>query len=154
MERIAYELHERQWLGIKWVREIIPNRHYQNILMKRWGVRCRWGSILLHKFESSDDTTLGLHDHPWHFFTIILWRGYDELTPGGGCVRRRPGSITFRRATTLHAVRLLDAKPSWSLCLCGPKIRAWGFQTAEGWVAERDIDGGAGHAGRHRKGGT
>lgn len=34
--------------------------------------------IYFHKFHRSDSDEL--HDHPWHFISIILWRGYNEET--------------------------------------------------------------------------
>lgn len=122
--------HERIW-----------NRRERSVLMRRWFAHLGAVSVLVHKFESSDDTSLGLHDHPWSFLTIVLWRGYDELRPES-VVRRRPGSIAFRRAEDLHAVRLRGG-PSWSICITGPRRREWGFQTAKGWVARRDIDANA-----------
>lgn len=34
--------------------------------------------IYLHKFHRSD--SIELHDHPWSFISIVLWRGYTEET--------------------------------------------------------------------------
>jgi hypothetical protein len=34
--------------------------------------------IALHVFHRSDADAL--HDHPWNFLSIILWRGYNEVT--------------------------------------------------------------------------
>ena len=50
--------------------ETIWNRRECSILMRRWFVNFRRGALLVHKFESSDDVSLGLHDHPWDFLTI------------------------------------------------------------------------------------
>jgi hypothetical protein len=42
--------------------------------------------MCLHVFHRSDADDL--HDHPWPFVSVILWRGYTEITPGtarAGC---------------------------------------------------------------------
>ena len=121
-------------------KETIWNRCRQTVLMHRWFLYGPWGGVLLHKFEDSDDISLGLHDHPWDFLTIVLFRGYDELLAGGIVKRRFPGTIAFRRAETLHAVRLRNGRPSWSLCIIGRRRRRWGFMTKDGWRARAAID--------------
>ena len=121
-------------------KEIILNRGRQTVLLRRWFAYTRWGGVLLHKFEASDDTSLGLHDHPWDFLTVILFRGYDELRAGGAVKRRLPGTISYRRAETLHAIRLRNARPSWSVCIIGRRRRSWGFMTQDGWRSRASLD--------------
>lgn len=113
----------------------------------------------LHIFHRSDADEL--HDHPWPFVSIILWRGYVEETaskvwaewdrkPGHGPVfqgqveadrrsgrtsRKRvwPGMVLFRRATHVHRVELINGKKAVTLVFFGPRIREWGFFTSRGW---------------------
>lgn len=94
----------------------------------RWTLWERAGGwqFLLHKFVA-DDHTRELHDHPWWFVTLILWRGYREHLPGGIVKRRWPGMILFRRATHQHSVTLVDGKSAWTCVLTGSKSRTWGF---------------------------
>jgi len=111
--------------------------------------------IYVHNLRKSDNE-IGLHDHPWWFISLVIWRGYYEYTPavqpvGEPCqgsklvepIRRkwrRFGSIAFRRATDAHRVEMKKDKdgndlPAWTLVLCGKKSRSWGFYTLHlGWV--------------------
>jgi hypothetical protein len=48
--------------------------------LTRWFIiRTRLIGIFLHRFHRSDEDR-ALHDHPWTFISIILWRGYWEHT--------------------------------------------------------------------------
>lgn len=81
--------------------------------------------ICLHIFHRSDWTD-DMHDHPWNFLTILLWRGYTEETPTG---RRRyyPGSILWRPATHIHRVEIPEGKKAITLVWMGKRRRDWGF---------------------------
>jgi hypothetical protein len=133
----------------------------ENPYCNRWWVipRNRWFNIYLHEFVR-DDEDRALHDHPWPNCSIPLRNGYIEVlfaaTPRQGLLprefrrTRRPGSITFRRATTAHRVELLRASdgsgitlPAWSLFVTGPVIRDWGFWCSWGWRHWRDFTAGA-----------
>jgi hypothetical protein len=64
------------------------------------------------------------HDHPWHFWTLILYGGYLEKTDRE-CVWRAPGTILYRPAKFRHNV--ITRGTSWSLILASRKVRSWGF---------------------------
>lgn len=87
--------------------------------------------MCLHVFHRSDAEDL--HDHPWPFVSILLWRGYVEQTALG---RRRfyPGAILFRKANHAHRVELIDGKKAVTLVFMGKRIRTWGFFAAQGWT--------------------
>jgi hypothetical protein len=105
----------------------------------------------IHQILQSDDTTRGLHNHPWRWaISIIIWRGYyeDRLDLNdlsgrhvhGIPVRRRrfwPGMINIIRETDFHRIELVNGKPAWTLFLTGPRIKGWGFLTRLGYVARR-----------------
>ena len=133
---------------------MINNRGASEPFLLRWFIipRNKWLNIYLHKFIRSDDTTFGLHDHPWWFISIILWQGYFELREyeldDGSmpymagrryAIRRNSGTIVFRHAMTRHAVQLIDDKPSWSIIITGRYKRKWGFYTEEGWRAFDEV---------------
>jgi hypothetical protein len=103
-------------------------------------------AVYLHKFHRSDRDDL--HDHPWPFISIILWRGYFEEVPAvwtyepadhysneGLRKRKRvwPGAVLFRKATHQHRVILVNGKPAWTLVIRGAYVRDWGFLTGAGW---------------------
>ncbi len=95
-------------------------------------IECRRFQVLLHKFVANDHTT-ELHDHPWPFVAVILWRGYVEHTATGS-KRKRPGMILLRRAKWQHYVTRVDNKVAWSLVITGARVRTWGFVTKRGWM--------------------
>lgn len=98
-------------------------------------IKTRFGQICIHVFHRSDADEL--HDHPWNFWTFILWRGYVEETPFG---RRRlwPGMLQFRPAEHRHRVELVNGHKSITLVFMGPYRREWGFVTPSGWQQWRE----------------
>lgn len=117
-------------------------------------------AVYLHKFHRSDSPDL--HDHPWSFISIVLWRGYIEETfrkqpklipeemysssvtktaryspiaHSSDLQRKRiwPGTILFRSATHAHRVLLIDDKPAYTLLINFGYIRQWGFFTKKNW---------------------
>jgi hypothetical protein len=113
--------------------------------MTRWTIFSEsWGQLCLHAFHRSDADEL--HDHPWPFVSLILWRGYVEVTPPAcslgidcpyGCPRQRkrvwPGMLLFRSATHKHRVELINGERAVTLVFMGRKVRTWGFFTRQGW---------------------
>lgn len=86
--------------------------------------------LAVHVFHRSDADDL--HDHPWAFMSIVLWRGYIEQTDSGR-KRKWPGMILFRKAEHRHRVELIDGKKSVTLVAFGKRWRDWGFWTPLGW---------------------
>jgi hypothetical protein len=87
---------------------ISPNRHCQ---------------VHGHRFIRSDDPTP--HDHPWHFFSIVLRGAYFEETVGRHDRWRTPGHLAFRRSTHTHRVVLAKdgcgrERPCTTLVITGP----------------------------------
>lgn len=87
------------------------------VYLRRWYVVATpWFSVLLHKI-CTPDKDRDLHDHPWSFWSLVLWGGYEE--------------VLGERA---HRIYMLDRSPTWTLVLTGRRRREWGFHTAAGWV--------------------
>lgn len=88
--------------------------------------------LYLHRFFRSD-TEAALHDHPWPFWSLLLWPGYLEHTPGG--VRFYfPLSLLRRPAEWRHRVELLPGCGCWTLIWTGERCRSWGFHCPKGFV--------------------
>lgn len=87
--------------------------------------------ICLHVFHRSDADDL--HDHPWPFVSLILWRGYIEDT-GNTRSRKYPGMILFRKATHRHRIELVNNKKAVTLVIMGKRKREWFFFTKHGPV--------------------
>ncbi len=113
---------------------------------------CPWFSIKLHRIFMSDDDCM--HDHPWSFISIILWRGYVEHSPDYSNVTIPVpellkkysyevkylkvikklygfGSVLWRPAPSIHKLELFG--PAISLVITFRKKREWGFYTWQGW---------------------
>lgn len=106
------------------------------ILLKRE----KW-AIYFHKFHRSDAEDL--HDHPWSFISIILWRGYNEVTFGASKDERvtkriYPGQFIFRKATHTHRVVLRGNKPAYTLVIRFKYVRYWGFYIGKHWQDFRE----------------
>lgn len=86
--------------------------------------------VYLHIFHRSDADEL--HDHPWHYVSIILWRGYTEHTLLGK-KRIWPGMIIHRKAHHAHRVELLNGKRAVTIVFISGWKRHWGFFTPTGW---------------------
>lgn len=115
---------------------------YDQPYLTRWILlkREKW-AIYFHKFHRSDADDL--HDHPWSFISIILWRGYNEVTFGANKderVTRRiyPGQIIFRKATHTHRVVLTGNKPAYTLVIRFAHTRYWGFYIGKHWQDFRE----------------
>jgi len=92
--------------------------------------------VYLHIFHRSDSDEL--HDHPWNYTSVILWRGYNEERQhpcGPVKLKRRiwPGMIIHRKAEHAHRVELLNSKPAVTLVFISGYKRNWGFFTPTGW---------------------
>jgi hypothetical protein len=103
--------------------------------LTRWILfKTRMLAIYFHKFHRSDADDL--HNHPWNFISIILWRGYHEQTfakAGEGKMynikRVLPGTIIFLKASHAHRVMLIDGKPAYTLVIRFKDNFRWGFFT-------------------------
>ena len=88
-------------------------------------------NIFIHKFLKSDPDDL--HDHPWGFFTLILWGGYWEYTREGK-FWRAPGYFNMVDASWTHRVELDKNRPCWTLFIPFQHIRKWGFYKNGEWM--------------------
>lgn len=133
--------------------------------------------LYLHEIRRSDNDRCP-QNHPWWFWSLILAGGYSEALydrrdDGLRVLRdyyeRRPGSLRYCPASTIHRVRLdmrwtremrvkwdkdrfliertitrdhnLPDRTAWTLVLAGPNVQEWGFFTRSGWVQWREFLG-------------
>ena len=86
-------------------------------------------NIFIHKFLKSDPDDL--HDHPWGFYTFILWGGYWEYIERFGKVEKHWRGIGYFHscpATWKHRIELEPASPTcWTLFIPRKRERKWGF---------------------------
>lgn len=135
-------------------KRVIVNCERQAYLHRWFVIRTERFALFIHKFVRSDEDR-ALHDHPWSFLVVPIWRGYvehsdrEEVTfePDGTQLRKvtllRPSKrrvwpilgARFRRAEYRHRVELIDGKPSWSLFFRFRSRRTWGFWPTSGFIA-------------------
>lgn len=122
------------------------------------------GRIYLHHIIRSDYDRC-LHDHPWAFFSIMLWGSYREWTTMEDVIKHeginafvfdprwkinmitsfvyrdfKTPTFLHRHANWRHRLELLNG-PAWTLVFIGPKVREWGFwQTLEKWCHWKTFD--------------
>lgn len=112
----------------------------------RWSLWFPFGiSLKLHQIVRPDDDRCP-HDHPWWFIRVILWGGYSEICGDGNIeVHRKPWRpwapwrIYFCGYGFRHRITELPRGESWTLALCGPRTRDWGFFTRRGWMQWRSF---------------
>lgn len=98
------------------------------------------GKVFLHRFHASDPDG-ALHDHPWRFWSLILWGGYWEHTPDGRRTWYWPGRLLRRPAEWKHRVEIPAGRKVWTLLWTSDKVRSWGFDCVGGFVGWRDYVG-------------
>lgn len=105
----------------------------------RWTIfKCRWFSIYVHKLDAPVRHPK-CHDHPWHFWAVLLTGGYWEEM-NGKKIWRRPGSVLYRTARSLHNTITKPGKPNWSIIVVSKKVRDWGMKTCDEpghWLTEK-----------------
>lgn len=136
-------------LGACFEHKVIVNCERQPYLFRWYLIRREALALFLHRFVRSDEDR-ALHDHPWNFLVIPIWRGYiehsDRENPTTG-VRSEVSArvwpiigMRLRQAEYRHRVELLNGKdgqplPSWSIFLRFKSRRLWGLWPKEGFVA-------------------
>jgi hypothetical protein len=114
----------------------------QPLLMRRFHLfACRWFECGFHLLLQPDNMVLGHHDHPWHFWSIVLWGGYLEsyfpdwinaAMPGARAYLRHrtrlAGSMGFHPAHYTHAIcEVAGGKPCLTFFVSFRRSRVWGF---------------------------
>jgi hypothetical protein len=102
-------------------------------------------NVFLHKFLKGDPDDV--HDHPWSYFTLILWGGYYEWIPYfnemGEKVNeiqkwRGPGHFRMCRPNSYHRIELKPGVTAWTLFMPGPQVRDWGFWVNNKWIQNEE----------------
>jgi hypothetical protein len=90
--------------------------------------------VTLHNTLLSDDAAL--HDHPWHWASLMLTGGYYEDKPEG---RKwwAPGSFRTNPPEALHRLEVKDGVGEvWTLFFMGEKEKDWGFLREDGSIQQ------------------
>lgn len=125
--------------------KVIMNCNHDPYLIRWYVFKTKRVTLFIHKFVRSDEDR-ALHDHPWPFLVIPIWRGYWEhsyrpshydeagqIEYAAENVRRRVLPIIgtrYRSALYRHRVELLKDQPSFRGAieddlLPPPELPAW-----------------------------
>ena len=116
------------------------------VYLRRWRLwRGRFFSVYVH-WVLRPDAGRCPHDHPWSFWSLVLWGWYVEevLALDGVGVRRRFLSLAHRTAYHVHRIVDVSRGGAVTLVVMGSRLRRWGFIGEGGrWVPhdERDPEG-------------
>jgi hypothetical protein len=94
--------------------------------------QCVLFNIYIHRIFKDDQDT-DPHDHPWNFWSIILWGSVIEDTlnkPATGV--KSVGSCRFVSTKDFHKNRIIT--PVTTFVITGKRTREWGYMTDNGWV--------------------
>ena len=113
-------------------------------------------SLKVHKTIMSDPADL--HDHPWNYYSFILWGGYYEETSVVVGQRKSfnvntgkhetapihklrwygPGSLLKRNGANPHRLIIPAGKSCITVILTTKKWRNWGFLKNGKWVCHKE----------------
>jgi hypothetical protein len=138
LDWIGIEKHEigRQGLTRYLTRWVLCGKRDPETGLRRWGPPSH--RVFIHWFHNGDPESY-LHDHPWSFWSLIIWGGYWEHTESG---KRWYGPLRLLRrpANWRHRVELPDGRRCWTLVWTGSKERSWGFWCPRGFMPWRQHD--------------
>ncbi len=107
---------------------------------KRWQILSTpWFSIYIHGIYKADEDE-HLHDHPWNYFSFILWGYFTEISamPYGNDQPKEtlmhPFSFVKRKAETFHKIKKLHSTSIYTLFIIGKRKRNWGYSYKGGWI--------------------
>jgi hypothetical protein len=113
--------------------KVIVNCDRDPFLYRWFVIRTDRLALFVHQFVRSDEDR-ALHDHPWNFIVIPIWRGYIEHNDKGSRRVWPIISARFRKAEYRHRVELIGGKSAWSLFFRFKSYREWGFWPKDGFI--------------------
>lgn len=96
-----------------------------------------WFNIYIHNIRRSDED-LHMHDHPWHFLSIILKGVYEEkyqtfYEDQTRYANYTVGNYVKHNARDVHQITLKTPEV-WTLVFTSGREREWGYRTPQGWI--------------------
>lgn len=122
------------------------------VYLTRWTLVKLFGwSLKLHWIRRPDKDRCQ-HDHPWDFWTLCLWGGYEEEVPvkNDPCFTStdnrttristvRPMGLYYRRADYRHRITKLPSGSAVTLVVTSPVRQHWGFWVNNRWIYWREF---------------
>lgn len=127
----SFQLRWREALGKPWC----PYAHRTMLNLGLFSIR-------VHEWHRSDDKRF-MHDHPWHFITLVLRGSYTDVSAKGRD-RLTVGSVRVRRADHAHYVEV-PVGGCLTIIVTSKKVREWGFWVKGKFVRPLRFFGKFGH---------
>lgn len=103
------------------------------LLIKRWTIKLPLTAFKLRVHRMYPLTAdRDPHDHPWHFITLVVRGSYDDVRRDGKVTRMQPGTLRFRSSMHTHQT-FAGPAGAWTVVLCWPVSRRWGFWRDGTW---------------------
>lgn len=100
---------------------------------RRWQLlKTPWFDIFIHGIYKADEDE-HLHDHPWDYFSIVLWGSYIERVRGGNNVQSFM-TTSHRKAEHTHKILSLKSEKVFTLFFAGKRRRDWGYWVRGTWI--------------------
>ncbi len=125
-----------RWTFWRWT-EVRPEGEQADPYLTRLHiVQTPWFSVMVHWLWRPDPQP-HMHDHPVSFWTFPLRGWYAQETPSGLQFVTRWRGRVMRAQADCHRIVALARRPTVTLVVAGPVVRAWGFHTPGGWIPWR-----------------
>lgn len=113
---------------VKEIRSKTGELHFKRFAI----IETRWFAVYIHKIYKADKDPF-VHNHPWNFFSIVLWGGYYEDTQWGSGGARDVFNINWGNRKYFHKIAAIIWPTTTLFCTFGKK-KPWGFLTNQGYV--------------------
>lgn len=100
---------------------------------RRWQVfTTPWFDVFIHGIYKSDEDE-HMHDHPWDYFSIVIWGKFIEKVKQG---RNAQTFLTtsHRKAEHTHKIEELKSKKVYTLFFASKRKREWGYWVRGAWI--------------------
>jgi hypothetical protein len=132
-----------RFFKIREIRNRAGELHFQRYRL----LETPWFNIYIHYIAKSDQDK-DPHNHPWNFWSIILFGAYSErryasfdntreyINPNlTSWYKSRRTILSYSNCSISQFHKIKLAKPTWTLVFTGKRIsNNWGYLTKEGFV--------------------
>lgn len=101
-----------------------------------------WFNLYIHQILHSD-MEKHFHDHPWGFYSLILFGAYREYAsypPSYFAIHStlfQAGNVAQHRREDAHHITLITPTV-WSFVLTTGRKHDWGYRTQHGWIDHQE----------------
>lgn len=114
-----------------------PGPHAKGFMRRYFIYRSKYFCVVVHNIRKEDPAGIyGLHNHPYHFLSLVLRGSYKEILLRNGKqteIVRKPGDVCVRFKKDFHTVIPHEGNPVWTLFFrLGDAYGEWGLLDKNG----------------------